>query len=381
MFRFLCLLSLLLAINGLVRLKMKKEDDATFVKRHINLANQFPNGRPMVRGDTGAVVINDYENSQYYGEIELGTPGQKFNVIFDTGSADLWVASASCDSSCGRHAKYDSSKSASYQANGTSFDIMYGSGPVSGFESVDTINYGGLSVKSQMFAEVTDASGLGLAYKLGKFDGILGLAFPVLSVNKVPTVFENTMDQGAVDAGEFSFFLGNCRSDGGELLLGGTDPAYYTGDFNYVALLSATYWEITMDALNVAGTTFGAGNKAIVDSGTSLLTGPSAAVADIAAALGAKEMGRTGEYLMDCNADAPNLDFVLGGVTYTLTPEDYLIPDGDVCLLGMMGLDIPRPNGPLFILGDVFMRKYYTKFDVDNKRVGFATAAHSDCRE
>ena len=91
MFRFLCLLSLLLAINGLVRLKMKKEDDATFVKRHINLANQFPNGRPMVRGDTGAVVINDYENSQYYGEIELGTPGQKFNVIFDTGSADLYV--------------------------------------------------------------------------------------------------------------------------------------------------------------------------------------------------------------------------------------------------------------------------------------------------
>merc|ERR1719198_1353493 len=109
-----------------------------------------------------------------------------------------------------------------------------------------------------------------------------------------------------------------------------------------------------MDALNVAGTTFGVGNKAIVDSGTSLLTGPSSAVADIAAALGAKEMGRTGEYLMDCDADAPNLDFVLGGITYTLTPEDYLIPDGDVCLLGMMGLDIPRPNGPLFILGDVF---------------------------
>jgi len=36
-----------------------------------------------------------------------------------------------------------------------------------------------------MFAEVVDASGLGLAYKMGKFDGILGLAFPVLSVNKV----------------------------------------------------------------------------------------------------------------------------------------------------------------------------------------------------
>jgi len=84
----------------------------------------------------------------------LGSPAQKFNVIFDTGSSDLWVASVKCDSSCGRHAKYDSAASSTYIANGTSFDIMYGSGPVSGFQSVDGLNIGGLLVKDQMFAEV-----------------------------------------------------------------------------------------------------------------------------------------------------------------------------------------------------------------------------------
>ena len=117
----------------------------------------------------------DYENSQYYGEVALGTPEQVFNVIFDTGSSDLWVASSKCDSSCGRHAKYDSSKSTTYIANGTSFDIMYGSGPVSGFQSIDILDMGGLKISKQMFAEVTDAAGLGAAYKLGKFDGILGM--------------------------------------------------------------------------------------------------------------------------------------------------------------------------------------------------------------
>lgn len=321
----------------------------------------------------GSIVINDYENSQYYGEISLGAPAQKFQVIFDTGSSDLWVASSKCDSSCGRHAKYDSSKSSSYKVNGTAFNIEYGSGPVSGFESVDNLNMGGLIVKDQIFAEVTDASGLGAAYKLGKFDGILGLAFPVLSVNHVPTCFQNVVEQGLVDNAEFSFYLGNNAP--GELVLGGADPAHYFGSITWEPLKAATYWEIQMQDFQVGGKSFATGGcSAIVDSGTSLLTGPSESVAEIAKAIGAKEI-IAGEYMVACDYDnLPNFDIVIGGNTYTLTPKDYLIPDGNLCLLGMMGLDIPRPTGPLWILGDVLMRKYYTVFDTANKRVGFALA-------
>jgi len=328
--------------------------------------------------DDGSIVINDYENSQYYGEISLGTPEQTFNVIFDTGSSDLWVASSQCDSSCGRHAEYDSSKSSSYQANGTEFKIMYGSGPVSGFQSVDLLDMGGLIVKDQMFAEVTDASGLGAAYRLGKFDGILGMAFDVLSVNSVATPFDNLISQGLIDTAQFAFYLGNSRMDKGELVLGGTDPAHYTGDITWVNLLSATYWEITMGGMSVDGTSYvGAqGTKAIVDSGTSLLTGPSDTVAAIAEQIGAKEI-IAGEYMVKCDYEGlPDFVFTIDGKDYTLSAEDYLIPDGDLCLLGMIGLDIAPPTGPLWILGDVFMRKYYTVFDTENERVGFALASH-----
>lgn len=324
----------------------------------------------------GSIVINDYENSQYYGKIQLGTPGQNFNVIFDTGSSDLWVAGSGCDDSCGRHAKYDSSKSSTYVKNGTAFDIEYGSGPVSGYESADVLNMGGLKVQNQIFAEVTDASGLGAAYKMGKFDGILGLAFPILSVNHVPTAFENVVNQGLVDQALFSFYLGNSAKDFGELLLGGIDAKHYTGEISWVNLHAATYWEIIMGGLTVQGTTFGANSKAIVDSGTSLLTGPSETVAAIAKSIGAKEI-IAGEYMVACNYDTlPNLDFTIDGKVYTLTAYDYLIPDGNLCLFAMMGLDIPAPTGPLFILGDVFMRKYYTVWDTANKRIGFAQAVH-----
>jgi len=260
--------------------------------------------------------------------------------------------------------------------NGTAFDIEYGSGPVSGYESQDTLNFGGFKVQNQIFAEVTDASGLGAAYKLGKFDGILGLAFPVLSVNHVATAFSNVVAQGFVQNAEFSFYLGNSRTDFGELLLGGTDPKHYTGDITWVPLKAATYWEITLGGLTIDGTSYASNVNAIVDSGTSIMTGPSASIASIAAKLGAKEI-IAGEYMLACKFDTlPNIDLSINGNIYTLTPEDYLIPDGDLCLLGFMGLDIPAPTGPLWILGDVFMRKYYTVWDTTNQRIGFALAVH-----
>lgn len=191
---------------------------------------------------------------------------------------------------------------------------------------------------------------------------------------QVPTVFQNMVQQKVVPSAVFSFYLGKEDGAKGELLLGGIDQALFSGDIAYVPLKSATYWEITLGSLTVGSEVYGQDNNAIVDSGTSILTGPSDVVAKIAASIGAKEIV-AGEYMVSCSApNLPNLDFSLNGVVYSLTPSEYLIPDGDECLVGMMALDVPRPNGPLWILGDVFMRKYYTVFDVENKRVGFALA-------
>lgn len=347
MFKLFILLIVLVSVlsKELIRFPLNKKENRDFVAGI--LARGMKGIHSTVKlGKEGSVVINDYENSQYFGQVSLGSPAQNFQVsfihyyyirtnnitiniyvliiiivkvIFDTGSSDLWVASSQCDSSCGRHAKYNSAKSSTYIANGTTFDITYGSGPVSGFESIDVLNVGGLVVKNMEFAQVTDASGLGAAYKLGKFDGILGLAFPILSVNKVPTVFENIVSQGLVDSAEFAFYLGNENGEKGELVFGGVDSAHYTGSFTYVPLKATTYWEIHLDAMNAGSTSIMAGGQsAIVDSGTSLLTGPKDAVKKIADQIGAKEFV-AGEYLVSCDASSlPNFDFIIGGNSYTL---------------------------------------------------------------
>ena len=211
----------------------------------------------------------------------------------------------------------------------------------------------------------------GLGYRLGKFDGILGLAWGTISVDGVPTPLEALVASKQLDENCFAFSLGDDAD--GELVLGGVDADAYEGDFDYLPLSQKSYWEIKLDGLNVNNASMTTAVKAIVDSGTSLLAGPVADVAAIAKAVGATPLV-AGEYIIDCDADAPDIEFVLGGKTYALALKDYVIADGGQCLFAMSGIDIPAPNGPLWILGDVFMRKYYVKFDIDGERIGLALA-------
>merc|ERR1712032_1757020 len=271
------------------------------------------------------------------------------------------------------HKTYSHDKSSTYHKNGTVFKIQYGSGPVSGVYSSDDVTIGQLTVKDFTFAEVDNTGGLGLGYRLGRFDGILGLGWDSISVGGVPTIMKALVGAKQLADPVFAFYLGNLAP--GELVFGGVDSKHYTGDFTFVPLSSESYWEVTLDGAKVGGQSVSQTNKAIVDSGTSLLAGPTEEVQAIAAKLNAKSiLGK--EYTVDCNADLPDISFTLGGNDYTLTKKDYtLAQQGSTCILGLMGINVPAPRGPLWILGDVFMRKFYVQFDWGNKRIGIATAA------
>jgi hypothetical protein len=320
-------------------------------------------------GASEDVVIKDYQNAEYYGEIAVGTPGQKERVIFDTGSSNLWVPNKS-PILAGKNI-YDHTKSSTYEKDGRVFKIQYGSGPVSGVLSKDTVSIGSIKAEGFTFAEVDNTSGLGLAYRLGKFDGILGLGWNTISVSKLPTVMDAIGSQ--LDENAFSFFLGN-NADG-QLVFGGAAKEHYTGDLQYVNLKSTDYWRLPLSSIKVGGADFGSTvSSAIVDSGTSLLTLPSADMKKFADKIGAKSvLGK--EWTVDCSADIPDVTFTVGDVDLTLTKSDLILQSsGSTCILGMMGLDVPAPNGPLVILGDVLMRAYTTEFNVAKKAVGFAKA-------
>ena len=331
-------------------------------------------------GKSENIIIKDYSNAQYYGEIEIGSPGQKFTVVFDTGSSNLWVPKVACQN-CGYwfiHGgknKFDKSKSTSYQADGSDFHITYGSGDVQGYFSVDTVTLAqDIVVHNQKFAEVQNAGGLGIGYIMGKFDGILGLGFEGLSLGGAPTVFKNAIDQGVVNMPVFAFDLGD-EADG-ELTIGGYDDSKFKGDITWIPLSEPKYWQISIDSITLGGYS-SAATSGIVDSGTSLITGPSSQVMQIATKVGAMP-NLLGQYSIDCSLvpNIPDLEFNINGKAWKVPGKDLVIESGGMCVFAMMGMDIPaspgNENPPAWILGDVFMRKFYTIFDYGNERVGLA---------
>lgn len=265
-----------------------------------------------------------------------------------------------------RHAIYDHDASSTYTANGTTFAIQYGSGPVSGYYSRDSISIGDMSVDDYLFAEVDKTSGLGISYYLAKFDGILGLGWNAISVDGVQTPLQALIAADQLDKQSFAFYLGD-EADG-ELTFGGTDSAHYTGDFVKVPLASETYWALALDDAKYGDESVTEVTQAIVDSGTSLLTGPTAEIKALAEKMGATSiLGK--EYVIDCNAATQTVSFVMNGESFDFELGDLVLEaNGGKCILGMMGLDVPAPMGPLWILGDVFMRKYYTNFNIADKQ-------------
>jgi saccharopepsin len=208
------------------------------------------------------------------------------------------------------------------------------------------MSIGDLKIKDQVFAEATEEPGLAFAF--GRFDGILGLGYDTISVNKIVPPFYSMIDQGLLDEPVFAFYLGNADDEGdeSEAVFGGVNEAHYSGKLTEIPLRRKAYWEVDLDAITFGDSTAELENTGVIlDTGTSLIALPSTLAELLNKEIGAKK-GYNGQYTVECEKreSLPDMAFTLSGYNFSITPYDYILEVQGSCISTFMGMDIPEPT-------------------------------------
>jgi len=321
----------------------------------------------------------------FIGKLEVGTPPQAFDVVFDTGSSNLLVNGDQCYSyGCRIHTRFKTYKSSTFENLYKHLRVHFGSGRIKGEFISDTVRLGPATVPGQHLGLILREHGRVFTLP---FEGVLGLSLPNLGHHNLEysSIFDNIMEETNYKIDRMSFYYDKHDRDG-MVLFGEPSKEYYHSPITYLHIDPETpgYWQVRMKdiyavskdgserALNLCPS---AGCKIIADTGTSLMTAPSYAM---------RKMLPEFSYGASCDLslDMPSMKFVLfdsnGSHDFVLEPAYYLHKRGGICKLAAVALNIHRPRGPLFILGNVFMRKFFTVYKRDPDMLGIAISKDID---
>uniref|UniRef100_A0A8U8BMJ9 Uncharacterized protein n=1 Tax=Geospiza parvula TaxID=87175 RepID=A0A8U8BMJ9_GEOPR len=319
-----------------------------FQHHHYDIGTKFPHAFPNRTRVATEPLLNALD-VEYYGTISIGTPPQDFSVVFDTGSSDLWVPSVSCPSlACQTHRVFDPSQSSTYKSTGLSLSIHYGTGEMEGTVGLDivTVSVASLVDTNQLFGLSTAEPGQFFVHV--QFDGILGLGYPNLAADGITPVFDNLVNQSLLQENLFSVYLSR-EAAGSVVIFGGIDESYFTGPINWIPVSYQGYWQISMDSCSWL-------QEPLSRSFCSLQWLWSPWLPPFP-----WEMDGQGPPGQGKKRFQP---------TFPQFPSRAQTQHSEESCMS----SFQDTSGDLWILGDVFIRVYYSIFDRANNRVGLAKA-------
>mmetsp|Transcript_32794 Transcript_32794/g.78444 ORF Transcript_32794/g.78444 Transcript_32794/m.78444 type:complete len:528 (+) Transcript_32794:67-1650(+) len=270
-------------------------------------------------------------------------------------------------------------------------------------------------------------------FKTFQFDGILGLGLSGLTMNRNFSAFDMIVKSGMAAQPIFSVFLSDGEfGEQSEVAMGGVDPRRLVEPISWsdVAMQDLGYWQVRIRSVRIGGeeldVCLDGTCRGVVDTGTSHLGVPAPWDKEVE-----KRLKREAGDLLDCrNAEAPEIEIELHeGKVITLYPFNYMrrlplregvsvgssggvqlkqaaapatesvvllqgdglaaapspsvpaqgnnseLPVERHCSPRLMAVKLPEPLGPkLFILGEPVLHRYYTVYDWEQTKVGFALA-------
>lgn len=344
--------------------------------------------------------LSDFRDhtSQHLGEIMIGRAKQVLNVIFDSGSTNLWLASTLCNShQClqNKETLYDPDKSGKEAERLCPIDpdgcqnlhIEFGSGYLEGPLARDTVYVAGHKVPEMPFALV--ARETGDVFATLKYGGVMGLAFEDMAAAPLKGILARMTEvdsnrEGAV----MSFYFTMSPNIRSGVYFGGANPELFHGDPICLEVQREHYWQTGLDKIGIRWGMHGnihwfkdmrgqpPPSKIFWDTGTTWNGGPTYMTNYIMSYLQGYDWARR-----DCNdleVNARNQDDQKPWLVLDMCvdkdcdqiyrviqpPQQWFVGGGGhTCKPGLMSIDVPAPFGPdIFITGEIFMRVFHTIF-------------------
>ncbi|UNI13823.1 hypothetical protein JDV02_000527 [Purpureocillium takamizusanense] len=367
-------------------------------------------------GSIGLEALNNITAGGYYAEFSVGTPPQQLSFLLDTGSSDTWVNSIAADlcNDKDRQQQQQQWCQTQFNPNASStmktvqksgFNITYlDHRNIQGDYFNDTLTIHGKQIKDQQ---------LGLALRSVRPTGIMGLGYSatVASNRTYPTVVDNMVAQGLIDAAVFSLYLNDADAKSGTILFGGVDSEKYYGRLATLPLTNGVvndaseatpYYAVALRGLSIDGVKLpDFQGVAILDSGSSLTLLPNPLIKDIHDKFGVVSIDQIPVPLVDCayrgdKGKGIRFSFKFDNKTIRV-PADEIVLDyfpadaqkilkGDalkslfgtwkaVCVFGIASAnDYGIKSETWALLGDPFLRSAYVVYDMTNRQVGLAQA-------
>ncbi|KAF8556433.1 acid protease [Imleria badia] len=350
--------------------------------------------RPKEKRATGInLIVNEGYDSSFYGTLAVGTPPYPFDVILDTGSSDLWVASSSCQSTCAGTGNYNSAKSSTFKSLDLDFNAVYSIGEAIGTLVEDVVQMAGFTVSNQQFGSVTSTSS---NFLQNPVTGLIGLAWRSLSSSGAMPFWQALASRGSWDSPLMAFQLTRYNNasnagdlePGGSLTMGYVNESLYTGNINYQNIPDgqASFWLQEIASMTVQGKSIslpsGSGSYAAIDTGTTLVAGPASGIAAIYAQIPGSSPGTgpwEGFYSYPCTHEV-TVEISFGGPSWAISPADFQFqPVGassDYCYGAFYSIPTSS-NLPQWIIGDTFLKNVYSVFRYDPPSVGFAALSQT----
>ncbi|KAI8888985.1 acid protease, partial [Backusella circina FSU 941] len=313
----------------------------------------------------------------YIGQISVGTPPQKFNVSFDTGSADIWVTSIDCKT-CGKSKPFDQYKSHTFTQGSSTWSVKYADGSgVSGTVAQDTVSLGSdIKIRKEFI-------GLATEQRDGfqndpSISGLFGLGFSLLSQFKgapKKSLVERLYDEELIERPVVGFWLSHDKHQGtGEVLFGAVNKSHYRGKLKYIPILTRSFWAIPVNQVKVNYQPILRNQRisAVIDTGSTLILAPKEISQYVHSTIDGAIYDEATGWRLPCEMTQDTfVALTLGKYDFTLSVKDLLREpsraNSSLCFSGIV-----ESRAPVFILGISFLKKFYVAFDYGKAAVGLA---------